>query len=137
MGLCGLTMKDLARAYVRFMIDGAETDAWAIEKLSELARNSPALAWDEIQRINELPMLNEAWQQHIHAAIGCGPLEDILVLHEAAMLFVVIEAAKRDGVLQRELSAIYEGSVSPSTWAAIQSVTNPPRASTQTTRKPA
>jgi hypothetical protein len=37
------------------------------------------------------------------------------------MLPIVIEAAKHDAVLRFELSTIYESSVSPTIWAAIQS----------------
>lgn len=116
-------MKDLALSYVRFMTDGSVEDAWAAEELSELAQSSPTLAWSEILRINSLPISGEEWRQCVYAAIGCGPLEDLLVLHEASMLPVVIAAAKQDPVLRCELSTIYESSVSQDTWAAIKSVT--------------
>lgn len=114
-------MKDLAHAYMQYMTGGSEADAWAAEELNDLARQNPKLAWEEIQRINSLPASGEEWLRHIHAAIGCGPLEELLVLHEASMLPVVIEAAKHDAVLRFELSTIYETSVSPTVWAAIQS----------------
>ena len=119
------SMRDLAQAYVRYMTGGAEVDAWAAEELSELTRDNPGLAWKEIQRINSLPVADEEWRQHIYAAIGCGPLEDLLVVHEAVMLPIVIEAAKHDAVLRFELSTIYERSVSPTIWAAIQLVAAP------------
>ena len=121
-------MKDLARAYVRYMTEGSEEDAWAVEKLDELARENPNMAWEEIRRINSLPVSGEEWQQHIRAALGCGPLEYLLVLHEASMLSVIIEAAKYDAILRLELSAIYQSSVSPTIWEAIQSVTAQQRA---------
>ena len=116
-------MRDLAQAYVRYMTGGSEADAWALEELSKLTRENPRLAWKEIQRINSLPVSGEEWRQHIYAVVGSGPLEDLLVVHEAAMLPIVIEAAKHDAVLQFELSTIYESSVSPTIWAALQLVT--------------
>lgn len=39
------------------------------------------------------------------------------------MLRVILDAAKADEVLQGELSAIYESSVSPRIWAAIHAIT--------------
>jgi hypothetical protein len=121
-------MNDLAYAYVRYMTDGSEANAWAAEMLSDLVRENPSLAWSEIRRINSLLVTGEEWRQHISAAIECGPLEDLLVLHEGSMLSVVIEAAEHDAVLRDELSTIYERSVSTTIWAAIQSVTAQQRA---------
>ena len=110
------------------MTGGSDADAWAAEELTELARENPTAAWEEIQRINSFSASGDGWRQHIHAVIGCGPLEDLLTIHEASVLPIIIEAAKHDAVLQSELSAIYESSVSPTIWAAIQSLTAQQRA---------
>jgi hypothetical protein len=117
-----MVMRDVAKAYVRYMTEGAEEDSWAVEELTELAQEHPQRAWAEIQRINKLPINGVEWQKSVYAAVGCGPLEELLVRHEASMLPIVIAAAKDDAVLQQELSVIYVSSVSASIWAAIRGV---------------
>jgi hypothetical protein len=118
-----MSARDIAASYIRYMTEGLDADAWAADELSDLARDNPERAWHEILRINSLPIVGTEWREVVYATIGCGPLEALIVLHEARMLPVILDAAKADEVLQGELSAIYESSVSPRIWAAIQAIT--------------
>jgi hypothetical protein len=117
-----MTERDLAAAYVRYLTEGSESDAWAVYELSELARVSPARAWHEIQRINSIPIADEVWKSFVRAALGCGALEELIVLHERVMLPVVLIAAASDPTLRDELSVIYESSVNERIWSQIRSV---------------
>jgi uncharacterized protein DUF6869 len=114
--------RDLAAAYVRYLTEGSESDAWALYELSELVRLSPDRAWQEIQRINSIPVADEAWKSFVRATLGSGALEDLIVLHETVMLSVVLRAAASDSTLRDELSVIYEGSVNERIWSQIRSV---------------
>ncbi|HSC06209.1 MAG TPA: hypothetical protein VLD59_05245 [Steroidobacteraceae bacterium] len=114
--------RDLAAAYVRYLTEGSESDEWALYELSELARESPDRAWQEIQRINSIPIDDEAWKSHVHATLGCGALEDLIVLHEKLMLPIVLKAAESDPTIRDELSVIYQGSVGERIWSQICTV---------------
>src|ERR1051325_3550555 len=120
MGLINMNDTDIVAAYVRYFMEGAASDSWAPEELNELASRNPDRAWEIIQRINATRIESEEWQQHVYAALGCGALEELIVLHEKKMLPVILTAAKEDPILRLELSTIYESSVSPSAWSKIR-----------------
>lgn len=117
----GLNMTDteISEAYVRYHLGGAESDSWAPEELSQLAIDDPRRTWKIIQQINAIPIEDEAWSSSVHSSVGCGALEDLIALHEGTMLPVILDAAKDDALLQRELSTIYQASVSLSAWTKI------------------
>jgi hypothetical protein len=117
-----MTERDLAAAYVRYLTAGSESDAWALNELTELARVNPERAWQEIQRINAIPIQDETWPSLVRAALGCGALEELIVLHENVMLPVVLRAAASDPTIRDELSMIYRSSVSERIWCQIKSV---------------
>ena len=113
------TDKDIVEAYVRYHLEGAEADAWAGIELSQIAIDLPERAWALVRAINSVPVQGEAWQASIRSALGCGVIEDLIVLHESEMLPAILAAAKTDPVLRWELGVIYEASVSPTAWKAI------------------
>ena len=117
-----MSERDLAAAYVRYLTEGSESDVWALNELSELARASPERAWQEIQRINAIQIKDETWKSHVRATLGCGALEDLIVLHEKLMLPVVLRAAESDPTIRDELSVIHEGSVGERIWSQISTV---------------
>ena len=110
---------DIAAIVVRFFLEGAESDAWAPERLNELAHSDPHRAWEIIRSINATPIEGKEWQEHAYAALGCGAIEEPIVLHEKIMLPTILRAAESDTILRRKLSAIYESSVAPNVWAQI------------------
>jgi hypothetical protein len=113
---------EIAATYVRYFLEGAETDSWAPDELNQLANADPERAWKIIQHINATPIEGKEWQNSVYAALGCGALEELIVLHETKMLPIIIQAAKNDPALRFELSTIYESSTSPSAWLQIRAV---------------
>jgi hypothetical protein len=75
-----------AATYVRYYLEGAEADHWAAEELSQLAIDNPRRTWELIQKINTVPVEDAAWRTLIRATIGCGALEELIVLHEREFL---------------------------------------------------
>jgi hypothetical protein len=104
------------------LLGGAEADVWAGIELSQIAIDDPDRAWRIIQRINQIEVDGTECQNHVGAAVGCGAIEDLITLHEETMLPIVVDAATRDPVLREELSCIYESSIGPKAWVAIQTV---------------
>jgi hypothetical protein len=103
-----MTETEIVQAYVRYFLEGADSSAWAVEELSELASDDPERAWQIILWINATSVEDEAWLVPLSSAIGCGVLEDLIVLHEATMLPIIMQAAKEDAILRLELSTIRE-----------------------------
>lgn len=113
---------DIADTYVRFYLKGSESDSWAPIELSQLAINEPMRAWRIVEIINAIHIEDEAWRTHVRSTLGCGAIEDLIVLHESTMLPIILHAAEKNPVLRMELSAIYEGSVSSNSWVCIRAV---------------
>jgi hypothetical protein len=117
------TDENIAQTYVNYYCNGgSKSDYWAVEELSQLAIEEPLRVWKIIQAINTIPVEDENWRKSLYATVGCGPLEDIIVIHESHCLPEIIEAAAEDRLLREELSAIYESSVSQNAWAQIQKI---------------
>lgn len=89
-------------------------------ELSQIVIDQPERAWTIIRRINEVSIDSPESRNMIQATVGCGPLEDLIALHEKAMLSQILAAAETDQVLRRELEAIYASSISAGAFAAIQ-----------------
>ncbi len=113
---------DIAATCVRYFLEGAEADSWAPEELNQLAISDPDRAWKIVQCINATPIEGAEWRNSVHAVVGTGALEELIVLHEQKMVPVIIQAAKNDPVLRFELSTIYESSVSSNARSQIRSV---------------
>lgn len=113
---------DIANTYIRYSLEGSETDSWAPEELGQLAINEPKRAWHIIKLINAIQIEDEAWSSYIRSTLGCGAIEDLLVLHEDTMLPIILQAAKSDAILRMELSTIYESSVTQSAWLQIRTI---------------
>jgi hypothetical protein len=111
-----------AASYVRYQCEGDQADCWATEELTQLVIDNPRRSWKLINEINAISVKDEVWRKSIRASVGCGALEDLIVLHEGEYLPVILEAAKTDDALREELSAIYESSVRPELWAKLQNV---------------
>lgn len=111
---------EIAEAYIRYQLEGAKSDSWAPEELSQLAVDDPLRTWKIVQRINAIPIEDETWASSVHSSLGCGALEDLIALHEGTMLTVIVEAATGDALLKRELSTIYPTSISSRAWATIR-----------------
>ena len=113
---------ELVSAYVRYFLEGAEEDEWAPVELSQLAIDQPERAWRFIGLINATHIEGEVWRGSVHAALGCGALEELIALHEDEMLPIILRAAGKDPVIRTELATIYATSISPSASAQIRAV---------------
>lgn len=117
-----MTDDEIAETWIRYHMEGAESDFWACEELTDLAQKDPDHAWTVIQRINATPIHDDAWRQLVQGCLGCGPIEELIAVHETRMLPVILQAAASDPILREELSTIYESSINPAAWKQIQAV---------------
>lgn len=115
------TSPAIAQAYIRYYTLGATDDYWAVEELHALVRGDPDNAWAVIREINASPIDTE-WRELVLAGVGAGPLEELIVLHEATFLDKILTAAEADATLRAQLATIYESSVDPDVFARINSV---------------
>lgn len=113
---------EISTSYIRYLLEGAEADSWAPIELNELAGSDPERAWKIVQRINATSIEGKEWREHVYAALGCGAIEELIVLHEETMLPLILKAAETDPILRLELSTIYKSSVKPHIWSQIQTV---------------
>jgi hypothetical protein len=116
-----MTDAEIAEGWVRYYTGGAEADFWACEELTDLAQKDPDRAWIVIQRVNATP-IQDGWSESVHAVLGCGPIEELIAVHETQMLPVILQAAISDPILRKELSTIYESSVSPAAWKRMRAI---------------
>ena len=81
-----MTNHEIASAYVRYYLEGADADFWAVETLDEMAGNNPENAWSIIRRINSIHIKDRVWREHVYGVLGCGALETLIVVHRDTML---------------------------------------------------
>lgn len=93
-----------------------------VDALYELSRNAPDRAWKIIRMIDAINIPDAAWRANVDGVLGCGPLENILVMHTGQVLDKVIAEAKVNERLRCQLAVIHESSVSKEIWKVIQEV---------------
>ena len=90
---------------------------WAFEKLDDVMRDSPTLAWEIILRILAIDSSNSTI-----ANISAGPIENILVLHGPAMIGIIEEESLKNDALRFSLVGVWKNAMSDEVWDRLQRI---------------
>jgi hypothetical protein len=88
---------------------------WAFEKLDNLCKNTPELAWEII-----LGILEADSSESILENLSAGPLEDLLVYHGESVIEFVEVQAEKDPVFRKLLGGVWENAISADVWDRVQ-----------------
>ena len=90
---------------------------WAFEKLDDLVRDNPEIAWKAV-----LNILATDSSDSIIANISAGPIENLLVFHgEAAIKLIENESLEND-TLKFSLRGVYQNDMSEDIWGRLQKI---------------
>jgi hypothetical protein len=92
-----------------------EETFWAWERVEDLTRMDPELAWRVITLLVE-----EAPSEAVLGVIGAGPLEDLLSVYGEGMIDRVEERARTDEHFRQCLAAVWQSDMTDELWARVQ-----------------
>jgi hypothetical protein len=90
---------------------------WAWEKLSNIVRNDPPLAWDLILQILAIDQSDVTVEN-----LAAGPLEDFLVYHGKEYIHHVETQAKNNPDFNELLGGVWENEISPDVWSRVMKI---------------
>jgi hypothetical protein len=92
-----------------------EATFWAWERVKDLIRMDPELAWGVITLLVE-----QSPSDQVLGAVGAGPLEDFLSAYGERMIDRVEERARSDERFRRCLASVWQSEMSDAIWRRIQ-----------------
>jgi hypothetical protein len=92
----------------------------AYEKLHELVRNDPEVAWCLLQKMWKLDSSDK-----MLANIAAGLLEDLLNNHGKIFIERVENATHSDPIFKKMLGAVWQSNISEDIWERIRAVAGP------------
>lgn len=90
---------------------------WAWERLSDIVRNDPALAWDLILQILAADQSDVTFEN-----LAAGPLEDFLVYHGKEDIDRVEIEAKNNPDFNELLGGVWKNEISPEIWRRVKKI---------------
>lgn len=99
------------------LADEHNKNFWAYEKLSELTRNDPEIAWKLIIMIFQRDPC-----EAILANLAAGPLEDMLGEHGANFIQRIEDLAHEDVLFRKMLGCIWKNQISDSVWMRLKAL---------------
>lgn len=110
----------LAQAWIALVLkprDSVATDPhrWAFERVEQLTRNKPYVAWQLI-----LAVLARDDSHHALENLSAGPFEDLLNEHGAKMIRLIQAEAQSNPTVAKLLGGVRQARMSKTVWTIIQ-----------------
>jgi hypothetical protein len=99
---------------------GRRPYAQAFERLYELVRDEPEIAWPVIQEIYRIDASDA-----MLAYLAAGPVEDLLVHHGGEFIDRIESLAKSDPVFRKMLGAVWKSKIAGDIWKRLKAVAGP------------
>ena len=116
----------IATAYLAYLRDNADQNAWAFDLVLEWGFDSQ---WENVWQLILAICREPDIEDRALAALGSGPLEDLLCNSGRAHVDRVIAEASINEHLARMLTGVWGGRMEPATWDRVlrfcQAVQNP------------
>jgi uncharacterized protein DUF6869 len=92
----------------------------AFERLHELVRDEPELAWPVIREIRQIDASGA-----ILANLAAGPVEELLVHHGSEFIERIEALGKDDPVFRKMLGAVWKNRIADDVWGRLKAVAGP------------